>query len=293
MVRCRSRAVSARHVLSVALLLVVPAVVGAAAPALAASTQAAPPGLGAWLADTGAHALRAAEPDNDAAAGGGEALNRGIRSGFSGLQQTGPTWMRRVTVDLRYRDDRQAASDVTVTQPLIRSWDDGDRLWLQSGLTRDPGGWTGSRLGLYYRPGVTDDDLTLAVTGTVEDHWLQDYQRFGIGTELRSDSFELGTSVFDDVAGQRNVGNGVPERRLDGYGIVFGARLPELPWAWVRVRKQWQIPVESEQASTSDRLSLQLGPLVPLEVETGTDGDGDNRSWFAQLRLRIPLGDGR
>ena len=81
-----------------------------------------------------------------------------------------------------------------------------------------------------------------------------------------------------------------PTARFDGYGIALGARIPEVPWAWFRVKKDWQIPVNAEQPTTSDRLSLQFGPLIPLEIETGTTSDGEHRSWFAQLRLRIPLG---
>ena len=159
-----------------------------------------------------------------------------------------------------------------------------------AGLSHDSGGSSGGNLGLYYHPGGRGEDLTLALSGTVENHWLQDYQRDRIGTEPHSDAFELGTSSFDDVPDQQSGADGVPDRRFDGYGIALGARIPEVPWAWFRVKKDWQIPVNAEQPTTSDRLSLQFGPLIPLEIETGTTSDGEHRSWFAQLRLRIPLG---
>jgi len=149
---------------------------------------------------------------------------------------------------------------------------------------------TGGDLALYYRPRVLDQNLTLAFGGRADNHWLQDYRRFGIGTAVRSDRFELGTTLFDDVPGERSVGRGVADRRLDGYGIVPGARVPELPWAWFRVRRQWQIPVDGEQIRVGDGLSLEIGPLAPLEIETGTINDGEHRTWFAQLRIRIEFG---
>ncbi len=285
MLCCRPRAVSARHAFFAVPLLAILASIGGAPPALAALTGSSPPGLGSWPADTG-HALQTADPDDDFAAGGPETPNRTV----PGLQRSGPAWLRQVTGDVGYQDRLQPAYDVAAIQPLLRSWDQGDRLWLRGDFTRDTGGSTGRNLGLYYRPGVLDEDLTLALSGTVENHWLQDYQRYRVGTELHLDSFELGTSLFDDVPDQAGARGGVPERRLDGYGIAVGARLPQVPWAWFRVKKDWQIQVNAEQPTTTDRLSLQLGPLVPLEIETGTTSDGERRSWFAQLRFRIPLG---
>ena len=151
-------------------------------------------------------------------------------------------------------------------------------------------GQTGGALRLYYRPDLAEQNLTLSLSGRVENRWRQDYRRLGIDTALRSERFELGTSVFDDVPAAASARGGVSDRRVDGYGIAVGARLPRLPSAWIRARRQWQIPVDGDTAAVSDRLSLRLGPLAPLEVETGTVGDGDHRSWFAQLRFRIELG---
>jgi hypothetical protein len=188
------------------------------------------------------------------------------------------------------RDGLQAAYAIGATRPLLETPVQGDRLWLDEHLTHDPAGQTGGELALYYRPHVLDQNLTLAVSGSVENHGLQDSQRFGIGTSVRSDRFELGTTLFDDVPRSASARGGVPDRRLDGYGIALGARLRELPWAWIRATRQWQVPFGSEDVAVSDRLSLQLGPFAPLEVETGTTGEGDQRSWFAQLRFRIELG---
>ncbi len=266
--------------------------VGAPASALAIPVSARPPGLSAWLADTGAHALQAAAPDNDPAAAGHAGPNRSIQHGLARLQPSGPPWLRRVSVDVSYRDGLRAAYDIGATEPLLRTAAHGDRLWVGEHFTHDPAGQTGGDLALHYRPHLLDQDLTLTVSGRVENHWLQDYQRFGIGTSVRSDRFELGTTLYDDVAGSAGARAGVPDRQLDGYGIALGARVPELPWAWIRANRQWQTPVDGETTTVSDRLSLQLGPFVPLEVETGTTGDGDRRSWFAQLRFRIDLGGG-
>jgi hypothetical protein len=165
----------------------------------------------------------------------------------------------------------------------------GERLWLGESFTRDPPRRTGGDLALHFRPRMLDQDLTLALGGRVENDWLRDHQRFGIATGVRSKHFELGTSLYDDVAGSAGARGTGPERRRDGYDVALGARIPELPWAWIRARRQWQTPVDGETA-VSDRLSLQLGPLAPLELETGTTGEGDHRSWFAQLRVTIELG---
>ena len=290
MLRCGPRAVSPRHAFFATSLLFILALVGSAPPALAAPIAGSPPGPGGWLADTGAHALQAAGADNDPAAGGRAALTRGVAAGPLGLQRRGPAWLRQVTVDVQDEDGRRPAYDVAAIQPLLRSWGGGDRLWLRGRISHNSGGSAGGNLALYYRPGVRDEDLTLALSGTVENHWLQDYQRYRAGTELHSDGLEPGTSSLDDVPGQESAAGGVADRRFDGYGIALGARLPEAPWAWLGVKKDWQIPVDARQPTTTDRLSLQIGPLVPLEIETGTTSDGLNRSWFAQLRLRIPLG---
>jgi hypothetical protein len=288
MLRCWSRVGPARLVFS--LIAVLAALTSVGPPVLAVPAAATAPGLSAWLTATGAHAVQAAAPDDDLAAGGRKAVNRSLQPGLAGLRPGGPPRLRRVSLDVGDQRGLQAAYDLGASEPLLRTHAQGERLWRGEHLTRDPAGQTGGDLALTYRPPVLDQDLTLAVSGQLENHWLQDYRRFGIGTSVRSDRFELGTTLFDDVPGSASAQGDAPDRRLDGYGIAVGARLPELPWAWVRVRRQWQIPIDGEQVAVSDRLSLQLGPFAPLEVETGTTGDGDHRSWFAQLRFKIELG---
>jgi hypothetical protein len=290
MLRQRPQAVAIRLALAAA-WLVVPAPVAGPASALANTAAAGPTGLSAWLSDTAAGALRAAEPDNDPAAGGRAALNHSVKSAFLGLQQVGPAWLRRVTLDLRFQDDSQVAYDIAAIQPLLRSGH-GDRLWLRGHLMHDPGGRDVGDLGLFYRPRLLDGDLTLGVSGAVEDRWLLDYRRFGVGATARSPAFELSAMLFDDVAGQQLAASGVADRRLDGYELALAAQLPELPWARVQARKRWQIAADGGQVSEGDALSLQIKPLAPLGVEAGTAGAGEHRSWFAKLRFGIRLGGG-
>src|SRR5918994_4183094 len=202
MLRRRPQAVAIRLALAAA-WLVVPAPVAGPSPALANTGAAGPTGLSAWLSDTAARALRAAEPDNDLAAGSRAALNHSVKSAFLGLQQVGPAWLRRVTLDIRFQDDSQVAYDIAATQPLLRSWQHGDRLWLRGHVMHDPGGRNVGDLGLFYRPPLLDGDLTLGVNGAVEDRWLLDYRRFGVGATAQSHAFELSASLFDDVAGQQ------------------------------------------------------------------------------------------
>ena len=291
MFRRRPQAVAICLALAAAWLAVLTAVAGPA-PALANTGAIGPSRLSAWLSDTAAHALRAAEADNDLAAGGRAAVNHGLKSAFMGLQEVGPAWLRRVTLDLRFQDDSQVAYNIAVSQPLLRSWQHGDRLWLRVHFGHDSGGRNGGDLGLFYRPRVLGGDLTLGVRGAIEDRWLLDYRRFGVGATARSSAFEFSASLFDDVAGRQLAETGVPDRRLDGYDIALAARVPGLPWARVEAKRRWQVAVDGDQVSEGDALSLQIKPLAPLGVEAGTTAAGEHRSWFAKLRFKIRLGGG-
>jgi Inverse autotransporter, beta-domain len=291
MFRRRPQAVAIRLALAAAWLAVLVPVVDTA-PALASTAAAGSSGLSAWLSDTAARALRAAEADSDLAAGGRAALNHTVKSTFLGLQQVGPAWLRRLTLDLRFQDDSQIAYDIAAVHPLLRSWQHGDRLWLRGRFEHDPGGRNIGDLGLFYRPPHLDGDLTLGVSGAIEDRWLLGYRRFGVGVTARSPAFEFSASLFDDVAGQDLAEPGVPDRRLDGYDIAIVAQVPGLPWARVQARKRWQVAVDGDSVSEGDALSLQIKPIAPLGVEAGTIGMGEDRSWFAKLRFKVRLGGG-
>jgi hypothetical protein len=130
----------------------------------------------------------------------------------------------------------------------------------------------------------------LATGDRGENGWLRDPQRFDTGTTEPSGRFELATSVYDDVVDSAGARDGVSVRRLEGHEVAPGTLVSEPAWAWIRAKRRWRTSPSGETVAVGNRLSLQLGPWVPLEVETGTAGEGDRRSWFAQLRLTIELG---
>ena len=287
MLRRRPRAVALRLAPAVAWLVVM--VVGSA-PARATVTAAGATELSTWLSDTAARALLAAEPDNDLATAGREVLNRGISRAFQTLQRTGPAWLSRFRIDVRLQEDLQTTYDITAIQPLLRTWQEGDRLWLRGHFRHETVGRSLGDLGLFYRQRLLGEDLTLGLSGAVEDRRLLDQQRVTVSTTMRSRAFELSASLFDDLPGQDLVERGAPDRRLDGYDVALAARLPRLRWVRVQAKKHWQIAVDGDQVSERDDLSLQLKPFAPLEVEAGTTGAGEDRSWFARLRFRLQLG---
>ena len=291
MQRRRLQAVWHRLAPAAACLLAVAPVVGAP-PARADALPADMVGLQSWAAEATAHALRAAEADNDPATGLREALNRSVSLGVLGLQQLGPTWLRRFTVDIEFQEDLRPRYDIVATRPLLRSRRHGDLLWLRGHLGHDPSGPLAADLALYYRPSVPGRDLTLSLGGLVEDHGPLDYQRYGVVATLRSPDLEASGRLFDDIADNSPATTGIADRPLDGYDIALAARVPRLPWAWVRARQRWQIAVGETEATTRDELSLQLRPLTPLELEAGISDNGERRDWFTRLRFKIKLGGG-
>ena len=287
MQRRRPQAVSLRLAPAAAWLLAATPVIDAS-PAVAEALPADMAGLQAWAADTTARAVQAAGPDNDAAAGAREVLNRSVSLGVLGLQTLGPGWLHRFTLNLEFQEELRPRYDIVATQPLLRSWRRGTLLWLRGHLAHDPGGPLVGDLGLHYRPSLPDHELTLSLSGLIEDHDPLGQRRYGLAAALRARDFEATGTIHDDVA---DAGHRISDRALDGYDIALAARLPRLPWAWVRARQRWQIAVDSTQASVRDDLSLQLRPFTPLEVEAGASDDGQRRDWFARLRLKLRLGD--
>ena len=260
-----------------------------ASQALAEALPADVAGLQAWAAETTARALQAAEPDNDAAAGAREVLNRSASLGVLGLQTLGPDWLRRFAFQVEFQEELRPRYDVVATQPLLRSWRRGTLLWLRGHLAHDPSGPLALDLGLHYRPRLPGHELTLSVSGLIEDHdGPLGQRRYGVATAVRARDFEAAATLYDDVA---DAGHRISDRALDGYDIALAARLPRLPWAWVRARQRWQIAVDSTQASVRNDLSLQLRPLTALQVEAGHGDDGERRDWFARLRLKLRLGE--
>jgi hypothetical protein len=289
--RRRLQAVWIRLAPAAVWLLAAAPVIGAP-PAQADAFPADMAGLEAWAADATARALQAAQPDNDATAGLREILNRSVSLGVLGVRQLGPDWLRRFTLDVEFEEDLRPRYDVVAIQPLLRSWRRGDLLWLRGHVRHDPSGPLAADLGMYYRPSLAGHDLTLSLGGLVEDHGILDYQRYGVVAALRSPDFEASGTFFDDVA-DAGPADGIVDRPLDGYDVAFAARLPHLPWAWVRAHRRWQIAVDATEATTRDELSLQLKPLPVLELETGISDDNVRSDWFARLCFKIKLGGNR
>jgi hypothetical protein len=241
-----------------------------------------------WFTDAAAPALYAAAPTNDAALAAREALNRGVSGAFTQLRPVGPTWLQGVDVGVSFDPTFQPSYALSATQPLLRSVDRDVSIDLHGHVLHDTTGRTGGHLGLRYHGRVHDRQVTLGLQGEIENNWLQDVERHTLGTELRLGQIEVRASVFDDVP-QHPATRRIAERRLDGYQIAIGARIPYLPWASLEVDRFWQGAADGETAITRDRLSLRLTPLSSLEIETGTQGEAGLRSWFAQLRWRVRL----
>jgi hypothetical protein len=241
-----------------------------------------------WFTDAAAPALYAAAPANDAALAAREALTRGLSGAFTQLRPVGPTWLQSVAVAVSFDPTFQPGHAVSVTLPVLRSVDRDVAIDLHGHALHDAAGRTGGDLGLRYRGRVHDRHVTLGLQGGIENHWLQDVERYTLGTELRLGQIELHASVFDDVL-QHPATRRIAERRLDGYQIAIGTRIPHLPWAALEVDRFRQMAANDGAAITRDRLSLRLTPLSPLEIETGIQSDAGLRSGFAQLRWRVRL----
>lgn len=260
--------------------------------AAAGPTPFARDGITTWLADSTAHGLRAAEPDNDFEVGARAALNRGIDSSLRALREVGPIWLRRITVDLEFREGFEAAYQVAATQPLVRGRARRDELAMRTDLAHDPAGRTSGHLGLQYRRPIRGDNVQFGLSGGVQDYWLADYRRYSLAAELHSSIFRIRGLVFDDVADGRIGATEVPDRRLDGYEVDVAARVPFVPATWLKASRRWRVPVNSEQASVAEQISLRITPIAPVEIETGTSATALDRNWFARLRFKIRLGAG-
>jgi hypothetical protein len=267
----------------------------AAAASIAVAGTCAPSGasgagvdLVQWFTDAAAPALYAAAPANDAALAARETLNRGLSGAYSQLQRVGPTWLRSVDVSISFDPTFQPSYALSGALPLLRSVDRDVAIDLYGRVLHDTTGRTGGHLGLRYQGRLQNRHVTVGLQGEIENNWLQYVERYTLGTELSLDQIEVRGSVFDDVP-QHPATRRIAERRLDGYEIAIGVGIPYLRWAWLEVNRFWQMAADGETAITRDRLSLRLMPLLPLEIETGTQGEAGFRSWFAQLRWRVRL----
>jgi hypothetical protein len=242
-----------------------------------------------WFTDAVAPALQAAAPTNDPALAGREALGRGLSGAFRQLQRVGPPWLQSMRFSVSFDPSFQPGYTVSATQPLLRTPDHDASLDLGARVVHDPAGRTGASLGLRYDGRIDGHRLGFGLEGTVEDLWLQDVERYALGAELRLSSLEVRARLFDDVPEVAPT-RPIADRRLNGYDLEINAGIPYLPWARLSAHRFWQIEATGQRQTTRDRLSLRLTPLAPLEVETGTQGEAELRSWFARLRWRIELG---
>jgi Inverse autotransporter, beta-domain len=243
-----------------------------------------------WFSDAAAPALQAAAPTNDPVLASRELLNRGLAGGFTQLQRVGPSWLARVRFDLSFDPMFQPRYALAATQPLLVSARADASIDLHGRVVYDTAGATAGDVGLRYQGRWHDQDLALGVQGGVEDRRLQALQRYSLGAELRLSAVEMRAHLYDEVP-EHPASRQIAERRLDGYDLGVGAPLPFVPWARLRASRFWQLAVNGDAVTTRDRISLQLAPLSPLEIETGTQRAGEARSWFTQLRWRMKLGE--
>jgi hypothetical protein len=275
---------SARFVRVLARLV---ALAGPCVPGIAYGTEMTLVGL---LTEAAAPALQTAAPSNDPLLASSELLNRGLASASTEMQRRGPAWLERLRFDLSFDPTLQPRYSLSMTQPLLASPYHVSSIDLQGRVVYDTAGAIGGDFGLQYRGRWYDQDVGLGVQGGVEDHGLEEVQRYSLGAELSLRSLEVRTNLYDDVAAHPATGEAA-ERPLDGYDLEIGTQIPFVPWAWVSASRFWQLAVNGETVGTHDRVSLRLTPLAPLEIETGAEAEGKARSGFAWLRWRLQLGD--
>jgi Inverse autotransporter, beta-domain len=242
-----------------------------------------------WFNDAAAPALEAAAPSNDPGLAGRKLINRGVAGAFTELQRDGPLWLHRVRFDLSFDPAFQPRYGLAATQPLMASAHHDASIDLHGRVVHDASGQTGANVGLRYRDRWYNRDVTLGVQGGIEDRRLEELRRYSFGAELRVSALEVGGTLYDDVPA-RPATRDIGERRLDGYDVELGAQLPFVPWARLQASRLWQTAVDGDSVTTCDRVALQLTPLSPLQIETGAQGEGEDRSWFTQLRWRMELG---
>lgn len=242
-----------------------------------------------WLSAAAAPALQAAAPTNDPLLAARETLNRGISGAISQLRRISPRWLQGVEVNVSFDPTFQPSYALSATQPLLRTVDRDIAIDLHGGVIHDTAGRTGGNLGFRYAGRVGDQPVGFGLTGAIENLWLQAVERYTIKAELRLSLLEIHASLFDEVP-DNPVSQRIAARRLDGYDLQVNLHLPRSSWVWLQVHRSWQMAAGSDSQIIRDRISLRPLPLAPLEIETGTQSQGEVRSWSAQLRWRINLG---
>jgi hypothetical protein len=285
----RSAAPGARGRLPAAALML--AVLSGLATGAGASPLADPPAAPTtWLTKGAAQALQVAERQDSLHAGAATLLNQSFAHAFGELRRHAPHRLTGLDLRLELREDFSARYELRAAQTLLSLRTAGARVLTEGRLAHDPAGHTIGQLGLRYHGSLASEPITLGLHSSLEDRWLSDYQRRAVDAELSSFPLVLKARLYDDVPGARLRTDRIPDRRLDGYQLQLDLRLPDLPWAQLCARQAWQIPVDSEQPSHADRLSLRIQPLGPLQLEAGTSGTAVDRAWFARVELKVSLG---
>lgn len=190
-------------------------------------------------------------------------------------------------------DRQHHAAVIDTNQALFFDPGSGERLSFHGRFGHDDAGRTSSDLGLRYRHRFHDRPVQFGLSGGLRDESPTDSAQRSVGAEFRAAPLELRAHLIDDVTDERSADGSRADRLLDAYDVEVGARVPFLPWAWLKANRFWKITTDGEDAEVADSFSLRLAPLTPLEIETGSTDDGGERSWFARLRLRLRLGDPR
>jgi hypothetical protein len=176
------------------------------------------------------------------------------------------------------------------SQPLFLRRGSSGQLLLQGRFGRDQTGRRSGDLAVRYHDRFHDQPVQFGLSGGLRDGSSTYPDQHSVGAEFRTVPLELRVQLFDDLIDDRVAPGGTTDRMLDGYDVEVGARLPVVRWAWLKANRFWNITADGDEAEPSDSFSLRLAPLAPLEIETGSSSHGDERSWFAQLRLRFRLG---
>lgn len=260
-----------------------------ALPARAGYASLASPELRNWLQDTAAHALKAAEPDNDLHVGGIAALNRSLRSGLDVLDRLAPPRLQRVDLAVRFDHDLQANYRLATVQPIVHVHGGRHVVDLEARFAYDPAGQTSSRFGVGYRRDGADDPLDARLRGGIDQK--TDYERYILEGELDWSPLSVSGRLFNDVPlAEAETAEAVQrDPLLDGYDLHAELRVPYVSWLRARARLWWRD--NDGDAVTRDQLSLEFRPLRCLRIETGTSGRTDEeRHWFTRLRVELEFG---
>lgn len=260
----------------------------AAAPAHAGYASLASPAVRNWLQHTAAHALKAAEPDNDLHVGGIAALNRSLRSGLDLVDRLAPPWLQRVDVGVRFDDDLQADYRLATVQPVARVNGGRHVVDLEARLAYDPTGATSSRVGIGYHRVGAGDAIDAGLRGGLEQK--TDHERYLLEGELDWAPLSVSGRIFNDVPlAEAAAKTARRDPLLDGYDLDAELRLPYVSWVRARAQLWWRD--NDGDAVVRDRLSLEFRPLRSLRIETGTSGrSGQVRDWFTRLRVELEFG---